>query len=182
LPTGNGHADEGAAASAAVRQEIESVSNEIRRICEDLSPSVLENVGFAAALEFALADAVTHLPEGNKFTFEFNCADDLEDRLQLAPNVKMQIYRIAQEAISNICRHAGASQVRFNVALGSDGELALALEDDGKGIAETEPSVRRGRGLANIRARASLIEAEAEWEDGVEGGTVFTLRKPGAGA
>ncbi|MEO6394262.1 MAG: two-component regulator propeller domain-containing protein, partial [Pyrinomonadaceae bacterium] len=149
LPAPNGDTAPGAIGSAAVRQEIESVSNEIRRICEDLSPSVLENVGFAAALEFAITDAVTHLAEVNKFSFEFNCPDDLEDRLQLAPSVKMQIYRIAQEAISNICRHAQAKRVHFTVTLDDEGELVLALEDDGKGIAEKEPTGWRGRGLAN---------------------------------
>jgi signal transduction histidine kinase len=174
LPSGNG---KGQQATAAVRDEIESVSNEIRRICEDLSPSVLENVGFAAALEFALADAVAHLPETKKFTFEFNCPDDLEDRLELAPSVKMQIYRIAQEAISNVCRHADAKRVQFTVELSREGELTLTIEDDGKGIVEQEATGRRGRGLANIRARASLIEADAEWANGRKAGTVFRLRK-----
>ncbi len=49
-----------------LRAEIESISQEVRRICEDLSPSVLENVGFAAALEWALSGAVAHTPEGRK--------------------------------------------------------------------------------------------------------------------
>lgn len=176
----NGGKVSGATSAAAVRQEIESVSNEIRRICEDLSPSVLENVGLAAALEFALADAVTHLPEERKFTFEFACPEDLEDRLGLAASMKMQVYRIAQEAISNICRHAKAKHVRFTVTLDAAGELSLVIQDDGIGMRDKEPSGWRGRGLANIRARAGLIDADAEWADGKNGGTVFTLRKSGA--
>src|SRR5207249_4723315 len=54
-----------------IRTEIESISTEIRRICEDLSPSVLTNVGLTAALEWALTDAVTHLPPERKFEYEF---------------------------------------------------------------------------------------------------------------
>jgi signal transduction histidine kinase/ligand-binding sensor domain-containing protein len=182
LPAENGSKTKGLSAAAAVRQEIESVSNEIRRICEDLSPSVLENVGLAAALEFALVDAVTHLPEDRKFTFEFACPEDLEDRLGLPASMKMQVYRIAQEAISNICRHAQAKHVRFTVTLDAAGELSLVIDDDGIGMRDKEPNGWRGRGLANIRARAGLIDAEAVWTDGAKGGTVFTLRKTDAGA
>ncbi|HYY59476.1 MAG TPA: two-component regulator propeller domain-containing protein, partial [Pyrinomonadaceae bacterium] len=93
---GNGHT--AGADRAVFRAEIESVSGEIRRICEDLSPSVLENVGLAAALEWALANAVTHAPPECKFEYEFVCDEGLEERMTLAPGVKIQIYRIAQEA------------------------------------------------------------------------------------
>ncbi|MBV9210641.1 MAG: hypothetical protein JOZ52_08435 [Acidobacteria bacterium] len=162
---------------AIFRQEIESVSNEIRRICEDLSPSVLENVGLAAALEWALADAVAHLPESCKFEYEFACEEDLEDRIRLAAGVRMQIYRIVQEAISNICRHAGARRVRLDVSLTTENELILKLTDDGSGFDQRDKKAGRGRGLANIRARASLIEAEVSWRSNPHGGTLFILRK-----
>ncbi|HEY0547626.1 MAG TPA: two-component regulator propeller domain-containing protein [Pyrinomonadaceae bacterium] len=162
---------------AIFRQEIESVSNEIRRICEDLSPSVLENVGLAAALEWALADAVAHLPESCKFEYEFACEEDLEDLISLAPGVRMQIYRIVQEAISNICRHAAAHRVRLEVSLTQENELILKLTDDGGGFDQRDKKAGSGRGLANIRARASLIEAEVSWRRNPRGGTLFTLRK-----
>ncbi len=156
------------------RSEIENISNEIRRICEDLSPSVLENVGFTAALEFALNDAVAHLPEEKRFEYEFVCDDDLEDRLNFSQSVTMQLYRVAQEAISNVCRHANAQKVRLEVLLNDD-EFVMKLEDDGQGFdLESQSS---GRGLANITARASLIEAEVEWLRRAEKGVVFILRK-----
>ncbi|MBC7910848.1 MAG: hypothetical protein H7Y30_10140, partial [Pyrinomonadaceae bacterium] len=161
---------------AVFRQEIESVSNEIRRICEDLSPSVLENVGLAAALEWALADAVAHLPASCKFEYEFSCEEDLEERIELAPAVKMQIYRIIQEAISNICRHAAARRVSLAVSL-TDDLLQLKLSDDGSGFDARDRKAGLGRGLANIRARASLIEADVLWSRNPKGGTVFTLSK-----
>ena len=163
---------------ASFREEIESVSNEIRRICEDLSPSVLENVGLAAALEWALADAVTHLPESRKFNYEFECEEGLEDHMDIAPGVKMQIYRIVQEAVSNICRHAGAARVALKVSLADDNELVLKLQDNGAGFDIRDKKAGRGRGLANIRARASLIEANVSWSKNPSGGTIFVLRKP----
>jgi ligand-binding sensor domain-containing protein/signal transduction histidine kinase len=163
---------------ARFRAEIESVSQEIRRICEDLSPSALENVGLAAALEFALTNAVAHAPPTKRFTYEFACAEDFDERLALAPGERMQLYRIAQEAINNICRHADARHVRLTVALNADGELTLMLEDDGRSFDIKE--AKRGRGLANIRARASLIEAAVNWTRRPDGGTLFTLRKANA--
>ena len=62
-------------APGALRSEIELISQEVRRICEDLSPSALENVGLSAALQFALAHAVEHAAPDCKFEYEFVCDD-----------------------------------------------------------------------------------------------------------
>ncbi|MFN2599085.1 MAG: sensor histidine kinase, partial [Pyrinomonadaceae bacterium] len=166
---------------ATFRTEIESISTEVRRICEDLSPSALDNVGLAAALEWALSNAAAHCPADGRFEHQFSADEDLDERLALAPGVRMQIYRIAQEAITNVCRHADARRVALAVRLSQDGDFLLTLEDDGR--ADFDPAdrrARRGRGLASIRDRASLIEAEVAWERRDDGGTRFKLRKPGA--
>jgi len=160
-----------------LRAEIESISQEVRRICEDLSPSVLENVGFAAALEWALSGALAHTPEGLRFAYEFGCDEGLEERLSFAPGVQMQVYRIVQEAVSNVCRHAHASHVRMRVGLDDEETFTLTLEDDGHGFDPSNRRALKGRGLAGIRARASLIEAEADWHAREGGGTIFTLKK-----
>ena len=165
---------------AALRAEIEAISKEVRRICEDLSPSVLENVGFAAALEWALANALAHMPAGRKFAYDFACDEDLEERLALAPGVQMQIYRIVQEAVSNVCRHAEATRVSLSVRLDDAGDFTLALEDDGAGFDAKNKKALKGRGIAGIRARATLIEAEVEWRRREGGGTVFVLTKKSA--
>ena len=175
---GNGHRHTD---PAAFRGEIESISTEIRRICEDLSPSALANVGLAAALEYALANAVAHLATDKKFDYEFTCDATLEERLELAPAVQIQIYRIVQEALSNICRHSTATRVRLEVFINEESELVVSLEDNGQGFdSRNNGAAKTGRGLANIRSRASLIEADARWSKRHEGGTIFTLRKPAA--
>ncbi|HWW75006.1 MAG TPA: two-component regulator propeller domain-containing protein [Pyrinomonadaceae bacterium] len=160
---------------AALRAEIEAISQEVRRICEDLSPSVLENVGFAAALEFALASALAQMPAGRRFTYDFACDEDREARL--APAVQMQVYRIVQEAVSNVCRHAEAAHVSLGAHADEAGLFTLTLEDDGRGFDAGNRRALRGRGLAGIRARASLIEAEVEWRRRDGGGTAFVLTK-----
>ena len=160
---------------AVFRNEIEAVSTEIRRICEDLSPSALANVGLAAALEWAVADAVAHMPAEGRFEYEFACDEAIEEKLRLAPAVQIQVYRIVQEAISNVCRHSGATHVRLEVSCDSEGRWVIRLEDNGRGFDAAARSVSNGRGLANIRSRASLIEAEVEWGAQAGGGTVFSV-------
>ena len=160
-----------------LRTEIESISQEVRRICEDLSPSVLQNVGFAAALEFALAHAVQDAPADRRFEYEFVCDESLEEQAQLPPNVQMQIYRMVQEAVSNIWRHAGATNVKMTVAVTPDGDFVLQLQDNGKDFDPAAQKNLEGRGLANMRARASLIDAEITWDKMDDGGTIFTLKK-----
>ena len=167
----NGHVE-----PSAFRDEIESISTEIRRICEDLSPSALANVGLAAALEWGLADAVTHQPPEKKFEYEFVCEVGIEETLKLNSADQIQIYRIVQEAVSNICRHSAATWVKLAVAIDVSGELLIRVEDNGCGF-EANKLAKMGRGLTNIRSRASLIDAEVAWASPSEGGTLFLLRK-----
>ena len=167
-------------APSALRSEIESISQEVRRICEDLSPSALENVGLPAALQFALAHAMEHVAPDCKFEYEFVCDDALDEKLDLPPNQQIQIYRIAQEALSNICRHANAKHVKMSAIVQSGKLFELAIEDDGRGFDRSEKK-HPGRGVANIRARASMIDAGVEWNKRPGGGTVFRLQKEAAG-
>jgi signal transduction histidine kinase len=162
---------------AGLRQEIEAISQEVRRICEDLSPSVLQNVGFAAALEFALSHAVEHAPTEKKFAYEFVCEGSVDEGAGLAPNVQMQIYRITQEAVNNICRHASPALVKMAVTATPAEGFVLRIEDDGVEFDPETALKTDGRGLANMRARASLIDAEVSWARGNRGGTVFTLSR-----
>lgn len=168
--------DQHSVSPATFRGEIESVSAEIRRICEDLSPSVLENVGLAAALEWALANAVAHLPPDRKFEYEIHCEDGIEEKLKLAPVKQIHLYRIAQEVITNISLHANATTVRLLAKVAADGEFVLEIEDNGKGF-DFAVAGKRGRGIANIRSRANLLGADVTWLSAAQGGTLFRLRK-----
>ena len=172
----NGVASDKHAQSSALRGEIESISQEVRRICEDLSPSVLQNVGFAAALEFALSHAVQDAPPEKRFEYEFYCDEAIEDRSRLATSVQMQIYRIVQEAVSNIWRHAAPTHVKLIATANDAGDFSLRLEDNGRAFDMNNRNVQ-GRGLANMRARAGLIDAELAWDKRADGGTVFTLMR-----
>jgi signal transduction histidine kinase len=112
------------------RQEIESISTEIRRICEDLSPSVLGNIGLPAALEWAMTSAAAYLPASRRFAYEVRADPALDEARALSPEREIQVYRIVQEAVSNVGRHAGARCVRLEASL-ANGRLYVRLEDDG---------------------------------------------------
>ncbi len=152
--------------NAEFRSEIESVSTEIRRICEDLSPSVLENVGLVAALEFLL----TRTAEGHKFT----TSDDANELVKFPVIVQLHIYRIAQEILTNINHHSDATHVEMSVEVFADARFLLTIRDNGS-IFDPEAAAGKGRGIANIRSRAALIGANIEWRESGEGGNLFSM-------
>lgn len=158
--------DKGDLDAGTLRSEIESVSTEVRRICEDLSPSVLENVGLIAALDFLLTN-----------TFEnrrFEAAESVDEQFSFPLNVQLQIYRIAQEVLTNIRRHSDAQTVAMKIAASEDNQFLLTVLDDG---ATFEPGVNgNGRGISNIRARANLINAKVSWKRQSSSWNKFTLR------
>jgi signal transduction histidine kinase len=160
--------DKGELSQSELRTEIESVSTEIRRICEDLSPSVLENVGLVPALEFLLSQTI----ENSKFS----AGEGIEERLNFPINAQLQIYRIAQEVLANIRRHSNADEVEMNVAA-SDRQFNLTISDNGTTF-EPDGAVGKGRGIANIRSRANLVGGRVVWKERTAGGNIFTLQIP----
>ncbi len=157
------------------RTEIESVSDEIRRICEDLSPSVLENIGFAAALEWALGNSVEQVSQGRNIEHEFLAPESLENNLELTRSEQLQIYRIAQEVLNNIVRHSGATKIIMSAEISIEKGFLLKIQDNG--IIFNPDKSKKGRGLANIGARAKLIESDIRWKKSKDKGMIFTLAK-----
>lgn len=160
--------DELPSETKSFRLEIEAVSTEIRRICEDLSPSVLENVGLVAALEFLLGHTIEN--------YKFGAAENLEERINFPPNVQMQIYRIAQEVLTNIKHHSDARFVAMRIEISEGNEFVMSIEDDGT-FFESEKTASKGRGIANIKSRAALIKADILWRKSETKGTIFQLKK-----
>jgi signal transduction histidine kinase len=134
-------------------------------------------VGLAAALQFALAHAVEQAAPDCKFEYEFACDDSLDEKLHLSQSTQIQIYRIAQEALSNVCRHAEAKHVNMSASVSAAETFELRIEDDGRGFDQATRK-NSGRGVANIRGRANMIGAAASWHKRAGGGTVFELCLP----
>ncbi|MEP6788072.1 MAG: ATP-binding protein, partial [Acidobacteriota bacterium] len=105
-------------------------------------------------------------------------SDDLEEQIALPLNVKLQIYRIAQEVLTNINRHSSADLVEMDVELSEDKQFLLTIRDNGKPF-QPDGNSTKGRGIANIRSRANLINAKIAWDERPEGGNIFSLEIAG---
>jgi signal transduction histidine kinase len=154
------------------RSEIESVSTEIRRICEDLSPSLLENVGLVSALEFLLTRSVAN--------HRFTTSEDANDLVTFSVIVQLHIYRIAQEILTNITHHSDATLVEMSVDVSSGERFALTISDNGRYFRPAD-AIGVGRGISNIRSRANIINAEIRWAKRPAGGNIFSLEIAGKG-
>jgi two-component system, NarL family, sensor histidine kinase UhpB len=153
---------------AAVRQALE----EVRRIAQELRPEMLEHLGLVSALtELARRfGAQTGLRIERRFAPEL---PPLSDEAELA------VYRVAQESLTNVARHAGASLVQ--VELGpSVGSVVLRVVDDGHGFDETTALNGHG-GLRGMREQAMLVGGALAVKRAREGGVEVRLEVPAEG-
>ncbi|MDB5733002.1 MAG: hypothetical protein JWQ03_2897, partial [Variovorax sp.] len=99
-----------------------------------------------------------------------------DDAPGLSPHATLQVLRVAQEALTNVLKHAQATRVQVRMRRWGD-LLELEIEDDGRGLDET--ARRHGHGLANMRARAQRLDGELELRPGLgANGTCVALRVP----
>ena len=160
--------------SREVLENIDEAIENIRRLAKDLSPTVLESLGISAAVRFLLE-------EFGKSSNIAVAADIDEVNDLLAPKVQRHIYRIFQEALTNIGRHAQARQVKAMIK-GSEQCIAVLIQDDGKGFEVDEvladrPKARRF-GLATIKERVQLIGGSLDLKSELGSGTKITFTVP----
>jgi signal transduction histidine kinase len=152
-----------------VARTIDHIVDLVRRIAGDLRPAILDDLGVSAALEQQLR----RLRESSGIRTSLTVSEEPElDMLTGAT-----LYRIAREALANVIRHAGASQV--DVSLGTRGEAAvLDIRDNGRGITREEAFGPRSLGLIGIRERAELLGGSMTIEGRSGEGTVLTVTLP----
>ncbi|MFL6373640.1 MAG: PAS domain S-box protein [Pyrinomonadaceae bacterium] len=168
-----------AAENRAVVNEIENAAHQANQIDTDLSllawelrPVSLDSHG----LSESLASFVREWGQSHGITAEFHC---IRQKGRLAPAVETNLYRIAQEALNNILKHAAAREVSVTLNQTSK-EAVLVIEDDGRGFdpEETSPSTDGGLGLVGMRERATLLGGNLEIESHAGGGTAIYARIP----
>lgn len=137
----------------------------------DLRPSILDDLGLAPSVR---ALVLRHLDE------EVGVQLDVEDGVSLPPHYEVAVYRIAQEAVTNIRKHAMAEHVR--VALRDEGShILLRVEDDGRGFevpTRQADALATAFGLSGVAERASLIGGELDIRSSPGRGTTLELRIP----
>lgn len=139
-----------------------------RRILNDLRPVVLDHLGLWAALETLLQD----LQARSGLRCRYLCPPDTESR-RLAPEAEIAVYRIVQELLTNVQRHARARSVSVSAVWGEDG-LLLEVEDDGVGM--RLPETRQTFGILGMRERARAIGGDLELDSAPGAGLCARLR------
>jgi signal transduction histidine kinase len=180
----------------AVDAVLEGLGNEIdglRHLITELRPAALDDLGLEAALE-ALArraqaieglEVETRIELGDHAGSGGN-GDGSADARRLDPELESTIYRIVQEALTNVSRHAHATRAVIHVAE-RDGVLRASVTDDGRGLPDAGSLGPRGDGLeggfgmGGMRERAELIGGELEFGPAPERGTTVRLTVPLAG-
>jgi signal transduction histidine kinase len=155
---------------AAIEETVELLGTEmryLRGLITELRPAVLDEAGITAALP-ALAERAMGL-------YELDVAVRVKlggAGPRLAPELETAIYRMAQEALTNVCKHAGATRATVSVRV-ADGNVALEVADDGRGF---DPAASpTGFGLIGLRERAQLVGGDVEIESSADGTTIRAL-------
>ncbi len=149
---------EAADAKAAERADsmsrlIDNTIDEVRTMSIRLRPSVLDDLGLIDALEWLAQDFENRS--------ETSCLFRHGEIPELEEKIATTAYRITQEALTNVARHAGASEVRVSLNC-SDGLLELRIRDNGRGFDTDRMDQVEGLGLAGMRERASLLGGKVE--------------------
>ncbi len=148
----------------------DEIIEQVRRISAELRPGVLDDLGLAAALSWQAHELEkrTGIP----------CAVDVDvSDAKLSRALSTTVFRVLQEALTNVTRHADARQVE--VRLAQDGRwLRLDVSDDGAGIRPEDIHAPRSLGLVGMRERARRLGGTVEVQRKPEGGTTVSLRVP----
>jgi two-component system sensor histidine kinase UhpB len=157
------HRDDLDQARHAVRRALD----EVRRISSELRPEMLEHLGLVSALTELSASFAR--VAGVRVERQF--ATTLP---KLAPEIELAVYRVAQESLTNIARHAGASRVTIALEVGHD-RVVLRVADDGRGFVDAP--VEHG-GLRSMRERALLVGGALAIKESSTGGVEVRLEVP----
>jgi len=154
--------------TARLRELVVTTLQDVRRLAVELRPSALDDFGLVPALE-RLVDT---------FREQTGIEVDLEPRLgaeRLPSEIETTLYRITQEALTNVVKHAQAHRVSI-VLTRRDGTISAVIEDDGQGF--EEQGSQNGLGLLGMRERIALVDGRLSIESSAGSGTTLSIEVP----
>jgi two-component system, NarL family, sensor histidine kinase DevS len=163
--------DDDAAHSAIeqLRELVVATLQDVRRLAVELRPSALDDFGLVAALE-----RLTHsFAEQSGITVDFQAA--IADK-RLPADAETALYRVVQESLTNVVKHAQARRVSILVTR-TNGAVKAVVEDDGRGF-DSEKAIDRGFGLVGMSERLALLGGRLEIETALDGGTTIAAELP----
>jgi signal transduction histidine kinase len=177
---------------AAVDEALEGLSNEVdglRHLITELRPAALDDLGLAAALEALArrAQAIDGLDVKTSIQFgrdeDLPPGDSATGGGRLDPELESTIYRVVQEALTNVSRHAEATEATISLT-GDEQKVIASVTDDGKGMPPGRLGPREdggGYGTGGMQERAELVGGDLEWVPAPGKGTIVRLTVPLAG-
>jgi signal transduction histidine kinase len=153
-----------------IRTTLDDTLDAVQRISSELRPGTLDDFGLTAAINSDVRAFEERT--GIECEVSFPEADP-----PLEVDTQTAVYRIVQEAMTNVARHSDATRVEIRARVRGD-EMVIEVRDDGRGIRPEEIDARDALGLAGMRERARLVGGSLDVE-GVDGrGTIVSLRVP----
>jgi signal transduction histidine kinase len=149
---------------------VDETIEQVRRIASELRPGVLDDLGLPAALEWQASEYESR--------FGIRCKVQCDEAAEsVPPEYATAMFRIFQEALTNVARHAQAKTVDVTLKV-DDTSLLLTIADDGRGIPDDELRATDSLGLLGMRERARLLGGETTVRRGTRKGTVIEVALP----
>jgi signal transduction histidine kinase len=166
--TGEDAAPAGARLADCLHLVDDAIGN-VRQMSQLLRPTILDDFGLEAGLRW-LAEGFA-ARTGIEVTVDSNYSGRLPDETET------HLFRISQEALTNIARHSGAQHVQMKLA-GNGGDIRLTIQDDGRGLSGAPTTPGRGLGLIGMRARARSAGGDVSMHSRAGEGVLIEVRVP----
>ncbi|MGD2046550.1 MAG: sensor histidine kinase [Gemmatimonadota bacterium] len=155
----------------ALEEMVRDAHRSLGRLATELRPSILDDLGLRAAVE-------AHLEEFARRNSIAVQAEGLDELDRCDGEAATAVFRIVQESLTNVARHAEAHSVGVRVRCRGDDGLELTIRDDGRGLSNDGQAMGTGLGILGMRERASLHGGRLAVSSCPEGGTIVSLRLP----
>lgn len=155
---------------AAYIKELMVIEQDIRKISHDLNTDFVAGSGFMDIVE----ELIEKQTKAYQLTYEFNFTDDIN--WEVVPNkTKINIYRVIQESLQNIYKHANANTVKISIEL-KKSVICLSISDDGDGFDINKS--KKGIGLKNINSRVDELQGNVKFDSKINEGTTVHIEVP----
>jgi PAS domain S-box-containing protein len=173
-----GKAGDSRAAATSLLDEVDQLARQAivstRRIVNDLRPQMLEDLGLFAALDM-LADQFT---QRHGVACWVSVPEDMDDPSVLAPELATCLYRVTQEALNNVAKHAQAGEVEIRLQRLPESRIELSIRDDGRGMDAENGRKSDSYGLLGMRERVRANGGTLHVESRPGGGTLLEVKVP----
>ncbi len=157
----------------SMTQLIDSAVSVTRRVISDLHPAILDDLGLVAALEWQCGQF--HKRTG--IACKVHSTEDKNDEIKLDKTQAISLFRICQEALTNVSQHSGATRVGVEFHQG-DEEIILSISDNGRGLPEKHIIAQTSYGMRGMRERVAQLEGQIIFDSTPGGGLRVTVILP----